>query len=433
MLVKYWRAAILAAAMVLSANAARAEDPPIQGGDCCKKKDCSPKCPKLNCDVLFIQAKEPGKDHCQSGSCRSAACKNGQGDKGKECCADKECCKGKCGACGCCCTAKTEQAKHTPFSHPIIIMVPVPMMTPPMSHVVMPQAIASQPYSVVPTAPITPPMQYQPIATPFPPPPQPGCPCPPGSAPLCCPPSTVASSADTGMDLDSCLSVLGLVADACCSHNQPASLPSMCISALGLLTDLCGSSCSQPCYVQQAPGYTPSSPSMPQAAILPPPLELPATIGQATIPASAPPMMACALACPAAPAACSNKIRIKATPYDGQLEMSIGDDACMTCKRMTVKVGDCSLTMTTADGKVRVRSTELKGWADCVQTDRKDHLILKGDVVLHYKKQGQRVQILAGEHIEMNLATGSVRIEQSASSAKPNRVGEAIRYDGIVP
>jgi len=28
-------------------------------------------------------------------------------------------------------------------------------------------------------------------------------------------------------------------------------------------------------------------------------------------------MITCGLACPAAPAACANKIRIQATPYDG--------------------------------------------------------------------------------------------------------------------
>ena len=129
-----------------------------------------------------------------------------------------------------------------------------------------------------------------------------------------------------------------------------------------------------------------------------------------------------------------DRIRIKATPYDGQLEMSLGDDACMTCKKMTMKVGDCSLTMTTADGKVRVRAPELKGWADCVQTDRKDRLILKGDVTLHYKrKDGQHVQFLAGEYIEMNLATGAVTIKQTSTSAKPAPVGEAILYYGTVP
>jgi hypothetical protein len=80
--------------------------------------------------------------------------------------------------------------------------------------------------------------------------------------------------------------------------------------------------------------------------------------------------------------------------------MSIGDDACMTCKKMTLKVSDCSLTMTTADGKVRVRAAELKAWADCVQTDRKDRLILKGDVILHYKKDGHHADV-SGEYIDL--------------------------------
>jgi hypothetical protein len=52
-------------------------------------------------------------------------------------------------------------------------------------------------------------------------------------------------------------------------------------------------------------------------AVLPPPLEVPASAHPPTIPAAAPPMITCGLACPAAPAACASKIRIQATPYDG--------------------------------------------------------------------------------------------------------------------
>src|SRR5262249_3325517 len=107
------------------------------------------------------------------------------------------------------------------------------------------------------------------------------------------------------------------------------------------------------------------------------------------------------------------KIAITATSYEGRLEMSIGEDACMSCKKMTVKVGDCALMLTAADGKVRVRAPELKATADCVQTDRKDRLILKGDVTLHDRKENQHVRIFAGEYIELNLTTGSVTIKSA--------------------
>jgi hypothetical protein len=231
------------------------------------------------------------------------------------------------------------------------------------------------------------------------------------------------------VDLDTCLSVLGMLADVCFSHQQPTSIPSMCLSALGLLSDLCGPSCPQPCYVQHPPQYVPPSPPFPQTTVLPPPRELPDSANPPTIPAAGPPTLTCDLAGPISSATCAGKIRIQATPYDGQLEMSLGDDACMTCKKMTVKVGDCSLTMTTADGKVRVRAAELKAWADCVQTDRKERLILKGDVVLHYKKDGHHADV-TGEYIELNLATGAVTVKQASSSAKPAAIGEAILYYG---
>ncbi len=403
MLARSWRAALLAAAMVLSANAVRADGPPAKGGDCCKEKKGCQKCPGLNCELLILSGK------------KADCCQNGQCGKAKECCKDTECCKGKCGACGCCCTTKTEPAKKTAFTHPIIIMVPMPMMTAPVHPAMMPQVISSQPFNL--TLPMTPPMPPQSVAMPVPPP-------PPiyNSGP-------VAMPSNSDVDLDTCLSVLGMVADVCFAHSQPASIPSMCVSALGLVSDLCSQNgCADMTlpaakYVNHPPQYMPPSPPFPQAAVLPPPRELPDS--------ATPPTVACGLACPAA-TACASKIHIRAMADDGQLEMSIGDDACMTCKKMIVKVGGCALTMTTADGKVRIRSAELKGWADCVQTDRKERLILKGDAVLHYKKDGQITQILAGEHIELNLATGSVRIEQ-VSSVKPAHVGEAILYYGTAP
>jgi hypothetical protein len=293
----------------------------------------------------------------------------------------------------------------------------------------MPPAIAAQPYNVVPPAPIAPPMPPQSVAMPVPPPP-PVYACPalgmayPTSAPT-------ATPSGSDVDLDTCLSVLGMVADVCFSHQQPTSIPSMCLSALGLLSDLCSPACPQPCYVNHPPQYMPPAPSFPQTTVLPPPRELPDSATPPTITAAGSATLTCDLVCPAG-TACANKICIRATPYDGQLEMSIGDDACMTCKKMTVKVGDCPLTMTTADGKVRVRAAELRAWADCVQTDRKERLILKGDVALHYKKDGRHADV-TGEYIELNLATGAVTVKQTSTSAKPNRVGEAILYDGTAP
>ena len=69
MLATYWRAAILAAAMVLSANAVRAGDTPTKGGDCCKGKNGSQTGNKLNCEVLILHGKKVDADCCQSGSC----------------------------------------------------------------------------------------------------------------------------------------------------------------------------------------------------------------------------------------------------------------------------------------------------------------------------------------------------------------------------
>ena len=98
-------------------------------------------------------------------------------------------------------------------------------------------------------------------------------------------------------------------------------------------------------------------------------------------------------------------------PTTVQLEMSINDDdACVSSKKLTMNVADCRLTLTSKDGRVRVRAVELDAKADCIRTDRKDHLILEGDAVLHYRKDGQCADVNA-ERIELNLATGSVTIK----------------------
>jgi hypothetical protein len=399
MVAKYWQAALLAASMVLAANPARAEDPPV-------------------------------KDGC------GACCKD------NKCCTSKECCKGKCGvSCGCCCAAKTEQVKKTAFTHPIIVMVPIPVMPAPVcgmiAHPIAPPA--PQYYSAVAPAPIAPPMPPRAVTTPVPPPPPP--PCGPYSCPMSCPaaptadfdtglrrlvifpaasgcPAASTTDADTGIDSSSWLSLLGMAADLCCSHAQPPSLPSMCISALGLAADLCsqtwsgGMTLPSPTYVQHPPQYIPPSPPFPMprelttqeacaaSALLPPPI----------------PAVTCSTTSAEATAVCTMKPRIVAKACEGQIEMSVGEDACMSCKKTVVKVGDYELTLTTVDGQVRVRAPELKAMADCVCADRKGHLILEGDAVLHYRKDGQRANLKA-ERIEIDLSSGSVTIKPAAQSS----------------
>ncbi len=207
-----------------------------------------------------------------------------------------------------------------------------------------------------------------------------------------------------------------MVADICSSHVQPPTLPSMCVSALGLLADLCGDpGPSEPTpadnmYVQHPPQYAPCYPGTPapaarEVAVLPPPTETP-TYGIT-------PVLTCT-STTAAKSSADTKVRVVVNADSQQLEMSVGDDACMSCKKMIVKLGDNELSLTRSDDRVCVRMSQLKAKADCVRTDRKDRLILEGNAVLHYCKDGQCADVTA-DRIELNLSNGSVTIKPSAT------------------
>lgn len=376
MVAKYWQAAFLAVSMVLTANAVRAEDPPAKDGcgACCKNKKC-----------------------CIS----------------KDVCTSKDCCKGKCGtSCGCCCAAKVEQVKKTAFTHPIIVMMPIPIMPPTpvcgmMAHPMAPPVPPA--YSIVSPAPVAPPVPPQAITVPVPPAPA----CGPYSCPVPCPVVSTADT-DTGIDCNSWLSLLGMAADLCCSHAQPPTLPSMLVSALGMAADLCSETCSAKATLPSAcphsypPQYIPPSPPFPL------PREL-ATQEACTASALLPPPLPATTCSAEAPMACAMKPHIVAKASEGRIEMNVGEGACLSCKKMVAKVGDCELTLTAVDSQVRVRAPELKGTADCVRTDRKGHLILEGDAVLQYHKDGQRAN-LSAERIEIDLSSGSVMIKPAAQS-----------------
>ncbi|MHB1425934.1 MAG: hypothetical protein ACYC3I_22450 [Gemmataceae bacterium] len=104
------------------------------------------------------------------------------------------------------------------------------------------------------------------------------------------------------------------------------------------------------------------------------------------------------------------KVHISATPSSDRLEMNIGEDTCIHCKKMAVKMGDNEITLSVIEGRIRVRGDELKATADSVRSDGKDHLILEGDAVLHYKKDGHIANV-TGDRIDLNLSSGAVTIK----------------------
>lgn len=117
--------------------------------------------------------------------------------------------------------------------------------------------------------------------------------------------------------------------------------------------------------------------------------------------------------------ATATKMHITAAPSSDQLEMHVGEETCIHCKKMTVTVGENEITVSRFNDHVRIRGEGLKATAGSVCTDGKDRLILEGDVVLHCKKDGQTVaHVMKGEHIELNLSNGAMTI-QGAAKAPP--------------
>ncbi len=457
MLVKYWQAALLAAMTALTGNAVWAEDAPVKsGGNCFKKANCGKVKKSFGMiDRDFDKLSEPRpKDCCKSSECCKSCCMDGTCCKDKESCKNCECCKDKdcCKSCGCCkskdcscckgkecCKGSCKQAKIAAIGRPaIVVVMPKPIVPlciggpiappcvihpgplPSSNCVVMPHPLPPPPPMLTPpglpvpamTSPVMPP---QTVGMPLPPPPPPVacCPCPATASPVCAGPSCPTGSAtNAGPNLDACLSILGMVSDLCCSHLRPTSLPAICLSSLGMLIDLCPPSVTPALTPERAPSKTGDREMFTATPVLPPPRpDYPAPF-TANVP---PPVVPCVIAAPT-PRNDALEVRVVSKPYSDRLEMSVGEDSCVSCKKMTVKVGDSEITLTRLDGRVRVRGEDLKATAACVRTDRKNRLILEGDVHLRYRKDDQHASINA-ECIELDLAAGSLTIKPADAGA----------------
>jgi hypothetical protein len=290
--------------------------------------------------------------------------------------------------------------QHPPIPAPPHVVMPAPL----------PPPILTPPGVPVPTlsSPVIPP---QAVAFPAPPP------------PVCCPCPAVAGDTafpvlKTNTGIETCLQLMGMASDLCSITHTP-NLPYLCASALGLLMDLCPATCcvpTSPRYVEHPPQYIPPSPPFPM------PRELNAQEAAVTIPPACglcgnfasvgqPTVVSCSVVAPMT----ATKLHITAMPSSDELEMKVGVDTCIRCKKMTVKIGENEMTLSRFDDRVRVRGEELKATAGSVRSDCKDVLILEGDVMLHYKN-GVHYANVSGDRIELNLCSGAVTIKPIAKS-----------------
>jgi hypothetical protein len=437
-------------------------------GACCKDGECC--CQNKKCDAKCTCCKD---NKCECGKGGECCCKDGKcscKDKSTCCCKDATCCKDKTVTkMSCDCPFLNQLAKNTaiimvmPASLPLLGachpgamgMLPRPpmpmgpqvMLPGPMGPVPPPPPMLTPPGLPVPTMvspcmpphnvamPVPPPVAYCPsTAMPMPcsPPTVACCPCP-TAMPMPCPP-TPDYIAKTNPQIESCMQMLGVASDLC-SLMRPLSPPTACAAALDLLMEMCPiTTCPMqlpaPMYVTHPPQYIPAPPMMAPCEVSEVNVETVnrggAKVGVGVysntgrtgsmivagpngIVAAGPPVDV-AYGIPVAAPASAAKVRIIAIPDSSELEMNVGDDTCIRCKKMTVKIGDNEISVSRFDNRVRVRGEELKATADSVRSDRKDRIILEGDVVLHYKKDGHSANV-TGDRIEVNLSSGAVTIK----------------------
>jgi hypothetical protein len=448
MLVRYWQTAIISAILTLLGNVVWAQTTPGDGPLGLRPRICK----QGNC--YYVQFSCTKGECCKDGKCckdGECCCKSQKCDEKCTCCKDNKCECGKDSECccsksgKCCCNDKTSEVKTgcCPFMSKLakraaIIMVmpaPIPMFGethveamrmlphPPMPvppHVVMPAPLPppmlTPPGIPVPTlgSPIMPPQSVA-----FPVSPAVCCPCPTVTA------ETVIPGPKTNTSVETCVQLMGLASDLCSIARTP-SVPSLCASALGLISDLCPTICApaSPSYVTHPPQYIPPSPPFPtsrefytqEAAVANPSA---CGIGCSCGAVGQPIVVGTPCSC-AAPMT-SAKIQITAISSSDEVEMKVGCDTCIRCKKMTIKIGENEIAVSRFDDRVRVRGEELKATAAHVRSDGKDQLILEGDVMLHYRK-GMNSANVNGDRIELNLCSGAVTIKSATKSSSTSSV-----------
>jgi hypothetical protein len=400
MLVRFRQAALIAALGILMASVVQAQD----YQECVRNNFVIGSCNSQCCE----KAKScDSKDCCKTGGC----CKEGKCCKAADCCKDGKCCEDKkcdCTSGGDCCCKKGEckckKSTCAPATKIIVVMPSMPGM----------EAMGMMPHPVPP-----PPPMLAPPGLPIPPPP----PCYP-----CCPmaaPSSVCV-APCKEHVDPCASLLSAAFELYAALRS-LSAPALCASSMSMMAEPCPATygqCPNPVpnamYFAHPPQYLPllSPYAMPRdwsyqeaAAITPSPGcagVCPAgTLTTATgevLPCAAPMATLCT------ETANSGKIRVNAKPSASQLEMHIGEYTTLQCKKLTVKIADNEIALSRFDDRIRVRGDDLKAMADSVRGEGKNRLILEGDVVLRYKKDGH-VANVTGDCVELNLATGAVTIK----------------------
>ena len=386
-------------------SSCKSEEKPCGSKNCCETRDC---CKDEKC----------GKDAdcCKDGKC----CKDSKCEcvSGGDCCCKKgecNCKKSSCGkgtCCGCC-AVRAKSAKGTT----IIVVMPsaLPMFPTPADVMgMMPHPMPPMPGMMPPVMP--------PQAVGLPMPPSPMCyPCP-MSAP-CIPAMPSVSAAPCKEQVDPCSS---LISAACELYSalRPLSVPSMCVSAMGMLSERC-------CPAAYAQG-TPSP-------VYPMPRELSYQEAQAVSAMPPAPSNACmgygcgsmmssrqaeVVPCAVAPmpTTCAKpasdiKVHIVAPSSGDALTVNVGEATCLRCKKSTMTIGNNEITLTRFDDRVRVRGHDLKALADGVRSEGKNRLILEGDVVLHYKKDGHTANV-SGDCIELNLSSGAVTIKPAEKTPR---------------
>jgi hypothetical protein len=93
-----------------------------------------------------------------------------------------------------------------------------------------------------------------------------------------------------------------------------------------------------------------------------------------------------------------------------ELDITCGSTR-LCCSKTDLKIADSvGLTLRSSEEQVDVTGPQLHARANCVCSDQKGTLILRGKVLLHFASESHNADVSA-EYIEMNLHDGTIKVK----------------------
>jgi hypothetical protein len=161
---------------------------------------------------------------------------------------------------------------------------------------------------------------------------------------------------------------------------------------------------AQACPVQACPSTPPFAlnPQCPYTPICAP--------APCVVPPPPPVQGACNTRCAVSPWRLKAVVEKERTCLELQLS-GAGEDACVCCEHMVLKIGGESLKVCVHDKQLQVSGSFVQGSADSVTRNTADgSILLEGHVKVRYDKDGQKASV-SGERVVVGVADGRLEVK----------------------